>query len=310
MSHSQSTSRPPHSLCPICGGSASVPFFAKNGYAIVRCETCSILYVSPTPSDAELEAHYQNPAYYEGEEDQGYRSYADMKKALRPHFAHRLRVMDAHLPSRGRLLDFGCAAGYFLEMARADGWQIAGVELATDMARQASDRLGIQIAASLDALNGNDFDAITLWEVIEHLPRPMEQLRQLYERLRPGGLLMLSTPNNGHWQAVREPEAWTSYRPPSHLLYFSSRTLQDTLQRAGLERIEIHRVSPLPPLPGWMRRLSAPLQYQLVTGQAKAWPLALFAWRAIRVLGWAWQKVAHPHDDIFATLEAIAFRPA
>ena len=97
--------------------------------------------------------------------------------------------------------------------------------------------------------------------------------------------------------------------PPSHLLYFSLRTLQDTLERAGFERIEIHRVSPLPPLPGWLRRLSAPLQYQLVTGQAKAWPLALFARRAIRVLGWGWQKVTHPHDDIFATLEAIAFRP-
>ena len=261
------------------------------------------------PSDRELQAHYQDPAYYEGKEDQGYRCYADMKKALVPHFARRLRAIRNRLPNRGRLLDFGCASGYFLEMARADGWHIAGVELAQSIARLASNTLGIPIAASLDTLLENAFDAITLWEVIEHLPRPVEELRHLRERLRPGGLLMLSTPNTGHWQAVREPDTWTSYRPPSHLLFFTAPTLQNVLQRAGFERIEIYRVSPLPPLPGWLRRASAPLQQQLATGQAQVWPLALLTWRAIRVLGWGWQKLTHPHDDIFATLEAIAFRP-
>ena len=296
------------SACPICHEPNAAPFYSKNGYVIARCAACSALYVSPMPSDAELEAHYQNPSYYEGKEEQGYRSYADMKKALAPHFARRLRTIEARLPRRGRLLDLGCAAGYFLEMARADGWRIAGVELAQDMAKRASDSLGIQIASSLDLLAERDFDAITLWEVIEHLPHPVEELRRLYERLRPGGLLMLSTPNTGHWQAVREPDAWTSYRPPSHLLYFTAHTLEDALRRASFKRVEVHCVSPLPPLPGWLSRASVPLQYQLATGQAKVWTLALFAWRVIRVMGWGWQKIMHPRDDIFTTLEAIAFR--
>ncbi len=296
--------------CPICGQFNATPFFSKNSYTITRCNACTALYVNPMPSDAELQAHYQDPAYYAGEKDQGYRCYADMKKALAPHFARRLRAIRNHVPNRGRLLDFGCAAGYFLEMAQADGWHIAGVELAQSMAQQASSTLGLAIVTSLDTLSENDFDAITLWEVIEHLPRPVEELRRLHDRLHPGGLLMLSTPNTGHWQAVREPDAWTSYRPPSHLLYFTTRTLQNALQRAGFERIEIHRVSPLPPLPGWLRRASVPLQQQLATGQAQVWPLALFTWRTIRVLGWGWQKLTHPQNDIFTTLEAIAFRPA
>jgi len=310
MSKPQSPTMPSISVCPICGGTQANHFYSKNNYNIARCSTCNMLYVNPIPSDTELEAHYQDPAYYEGAEEQGYCCYADMKKALVPHFARRLRAVAAHLPNRGRLLDFGCAAGYFLEMARADGWQIDGIELAQDMARQTSEILSITIVSSLDMLNEHGFDVITLWEVIEHLPRPVEQLRQLYERLRPGGLLMLSTPNTGHWQAVRDPDAWTGYRPPSHLLHFTARTLEDALRRAGFERIEVRRVSPLPPLPDWLRRWSAPLQYQLATGQAKAWSVALFAWRVIRVMGWGWQQLAYRHDDIFTTLEAIAFRPA
>jgi SAM-dependent methyltransferase len=208
------------------------------------------------------------------------------------------------------LLDYGCAAGYFLEVARAENWRIAGVELSESMACQAEQALGVPIATSLDVLTEHYFDVITLWEVVEHLPEPVAELRRLCDRLRPGGMLMLSTPNTGHWQAVREPDAWDSYRPPSHLLYFTGPTLAEALRRTGFERISIQKVSPLPPLPAWLRNLSAPLQRGLATGQSMAWPLALWAWRAIRVAGWGWQRLAHPNDDIFTTLEAVAFRPA
>ena len=133
-------------------------------------------------------------------------------------------------------------------------------------ARQASNDLGISIATSLDALPEKEFDAITLWEVIEHLREPIVELRRLRDHLRPGGMLMLSTPNNGHWQAVRAPDLWIGYRPPSHLLYFTAGTLTDALKRSGFERIQIHRVAPLPPLPRWLNRATASLQHGLATG--------------------------------------------
>jgi SAM-dependent methyltransferase len=309
MSMQQFSDASPGTGCPICGGPASLPVLVKYGYTIARCTACDTLHVSPIPSDEVLQAFYQDPGYFSGQEEQGYCNYADMKKALLPHFKRRLRVINNCLPSRGRLLDFGCAAGYFLEIARSDGWQVTGVELSREMAQKTSQALHVPVATSLDALPEKDYDAITLWEVIEHLPRPVAELRRLYERLRPGGLLMLSTPNAGHWQAVREPGSWTGYRPPAHLIFFTLHTLEEALRRAGFERIAIRRVSPLPLLPGWLRRLSAPLQRRLTTGQAKVWPLALFTWRAIRVFGWGWQLIARPDDDIFTTLEAVAFRP-
>ncbi len=295
--------------CPICGGAASTPVWQKDGYNLVRCAACATVYVSPIPSDAFLAAHYQAGAYFEGDSSQGYRSYADMRKALRPHFRRRLQTLEAHFPTRGRLLDYGCAAGYFLEMAQHDGWQIAGVELSADMARQAQQTLGVPIAGELALLPTDPFNVITLWEVIEHLPRPVEELRRLFERLRPGGALMLSTPNNNHWQAAREPEAWVGYRPPSHLLYFTPVTLAEALHRAGFKRISVQGVSPLPRLPGWLRRASDPLRRGLAEGQAAAWLLALWTWRAIRVAGWGWHRLAHRGEDVYTTLEALAFRP-
>ena len=295
--------------CPICQSHQATPFYSKYGYTIVECAACDMRYVSPMPTLEELTAHYQNAAYFEGESEQGYLNYVDMKKALLPHFRRRLQHIEAQLPQRGKILDVGCAAGYFLEAARQRGWQISGLELSQEMAHNAEQLLHVPIYTALDAVPDRDFDAITLWEVIEHLPDPIDTLRQLRDRLRPGGQLMLSTPNNGHWQAFRSKEQWIGYRPPSHLQYFMRETLADALRRVGFERIAINGTAPLPPLPAWLSRASKPLEQALATGQARPWAVARFTWRSIRVLGWAWQKIAHRSDDIFATLEALAVRP-
>src|SRR5689334_8552407 len=138
------------SLCPICDGTTSVPFLHKNGYTLARCANCSLMYVAPMPSETLLQAHYQNPDYFKGDESLGYLNYDDMHKALAPHFNRRLRALQRNFPKPGRLLDYGCADGYFLEMARAQGWQISGVELARQMAQPAEQRLGITIPASLN----------------------------------------------------------------------------------------------------------------------------------------------------------------
>ena len=70
----------------------------------------------------------------------------------------------------------------------------------------------------------------------------------------------------------------------------------------------VKRTAPLPRLPLWLRRLSAPLQHQLGIGHARFWVVKHLLWRAIRLMGWAWQKIAHRRDDVFMTLEAMAFR--
>ena len=80
--------------CPICLAAESAPFYVKNGYLIVECAACHMRFVSPLPTAEELNAHYQQAAYFSGENDQGYLNYADMKKALQPHFQRRLQILE------------------------------------------------------------------------------------------------------------------------------------------------------------------------------------------------------------------------
>jgi SAM-dependent methyltransferase len=295
--------------CPICNMAESSPVHQVDDFVIVRCAACGLRYVDPLPPDEVLQAHYEDPGYFVGKGDQGYGCYADMHKALLPHFRRRLRAINRRLPAGGSLLDFGCAAGFFLELAQAAGWRVAGVELAPDMAQLACRKLGVRIVPDLEDLGGDVFDVVTMWEVIEHLPHPLTTLREVLARLRPGGLLMLSTPNTGHWQAESEPESWPGYRPPSHLVYFTIHTLRQALSAAGFVDIVVKPGGPLPPLPGWLRRVVAPLQRGLTTGDARAWRVSLVLWRAIRVGAWAWQRAFRPELDVFATLESTALRP-
>lgn len=298
--------------CPLCQASDEISVMTRNGYKIVRCRACTLLYVSPTPSDAELAAHYQQASYFEGDAGQGYRNYAEMEKALLPHFQRRLHFLAARLNGPGSLLDFGCASGYFLELAQHAGWQVTGVELSAQMAQRAAQRVaasGGRVFTSLDALGEAKFDAITLWEVIEHLPHPLETLAALSAHLRPRGMLMLSTPNTAHWQAQRKPDAWVGYRPPSHLLFFTPPTLERMLATASLTQVTIMPVSPRPPLPDWVERATTTMQTQLADGSARPWWFWLYLWRAVRLAGMGWQRLAHPRDDIYTTLEASAVKP-
>jgi len=297
------------SPCPICNSEPWTPVIEKSGYWYVRCAGCRSVYLSPTPLLEKIEAFYQNPAYFEGSEAAGYRSYTEMHKALAPHFRRRLQRLAQFFPKRGRLLDVGCADGFFLQLARADGWEVFGIEISRSIAEEASQQLGIPIVSSYQELPERPFDVLTLWEVIEHLPEPLATLSQLRERLRPGGALMLSTPNAGHWQALCAPELWTAYRPPAHLVLFTADSLRLALEKAGLTGIHIWKTAPLPPLPVLLRRATMSLERSLADGSARPWMLARALWLAVRLLGWAWQRVTRPQEDIFATLEAIAWRP-
>jgi len=296
--------------CPVCGSVNAHPVVSRCGFSYVRCSHCRAVYVSPMPAAEEVARIYQDLPYFAGNTEIGYGDYAAMHKALAPHFRRRLWILGRRFPKRGRLLDVGCADGFFLELARADGWEVAGVEISELMAEETARRLGVPVVTSIEKLPEDTvYDAVTLWEVVEHFREPVAELRRLAQRLRPGGGLMLSTPNAGHWQAMRAPELWTAYRPPAHLVLFTADSLHLALEKAGLTGIHIWRTAPLPPLPAFLRRATMPLERSLADGSARPWMLARALWMAVRLLGWAWQRLTRPQEDIFATLEAMAWRP-
>jgi SAM-dependent methyltransferase len=143
-------------------------------------------------------------------------------------------------PGSCRVLDFGCYSGDFLARLPAR-FERFGVEVSAAAAAMARSRAGAQVTATLDDLpQGLCFDAIVSMDVLEHVPSPRSLLQQLLSRLKPGGLLVITTGDGGNalWRLVGA-RWWYCYFP-EHIAFISRRWLQYHVPRLGgtFERIE------------------------------------------------------------------------
>jgi 2-polyprenyl-3-methyl-5-hydroxy-6-metoxy-1,4-benzoquinol methylase len=176
----------------------------------------------------------------------GYDDYEAERDNMRATFRDRLR----HLPkpvAHLRLLDVGAAAGFFVEQARLAGWDAEGLELNGWAAEYARERLGVPVRrGSLEDAGYPDrsFAAVTMWEVIEHIPQPRAFIRETARILQPGGLLALSTPDAGSAVARLFGRRWLGWKKiPEHVFFFDRETLGRLLREEGFEVLSTRYVS-------------------------------------------------------------------
>lgn len=231
--------------CPVCGDATNVRAVKDAGARgrFVRCRRCALALLSPRPaSTLDL---YTDPSYFgeaETGDHAGYLAYAEDSSVMQRYFeiaAHDL----AELAGRGRLLEVGCANGSFLRAARAAGFEVQGVEPGDSAARVARAAGLPVITGVLDdpSLVTGAWDVIVLMQTLEHLPDPAAALQRLRALLRPGGVLMMTTPNQQSWLAVLSGSRWFEYKAPEHLFLYTPRTIAALLAREGFEGIEVGR---------------------------------------------------------------------
>jgi SAM-dependent methyltransferase len=151
--------------------------------------------------------------------------------------AAELEVMRVPANERGRLLDYGCGSGAFLERMKLAGWQAYGIEPDESAAARLSAREGISVFPSVEDLLSHDihpFDVITLGHVIEHVPDPIATLASLRRLLGRSGRLIITTPNATSLGSRIFGAAWRGLEPPRHLNIFTRKSLCDALRLAGL----------------------------------------------------------------------------
>lgn len=238
--------------CIVCGrlGPFS-PHYAVDGYRLVRCPGCSLVFQDPQPSDRVLdECYYHDPGFT-----------ADLFGPLRAwtlaqahEHADAFQRLSPMTP--GRLLDVGCSSGAFLETAAARGWQVTGAELGAATAAAAR-RRGLDVRTGTLAAAGADlpagtFHLVTFWDVLEHVRNPHDELAHACRLLAPGGRVAISCPNIAglyprlsYRLAARPLGVWEHPELPAHLYDFSLSTLTRLLQHHDL-RVVGHRTSNIP----------------------------------------------------------------
>jgi 2-polyprenyl-3-methyl-5-hydroxy-6-metoxy-1,4-benzoquinol methylase len=150
----------------------------------------------------------------------------------------RLNLIESLYPDKGKLLDIGCGAGFFLNCAKERGWDCHGLEILPEYINYARDNFAlnnIRLESLDEALTygSNTFDVITLWDLIEHLRNPLVCLKRIHDAMKPGGLLVMWTPNAKN--AVFLKENWTGYKILQHFYFFSEGSLNKMLEKAGFK---------------------------------------------------------------------------
>lgn len=221
--------------CPLCGVDAHRVLFVKEGFPHVRCLGCAMIYVTPILRSEARECYYAEEASWLGVLMSGPQRELDERK-----FVYGLDLLAPHVESGRRLVDVGCGPGLFLEVARAAGWNVHGVELnATAVARLRA--LGISVSdrpLERTDLPAASFDAATLWEVLEHIPDPRAFLAQVRDLLRPGGILLVCVPNVDALVTRLLHERSGTFRGQSHVSFFNVATLGRLLDEEGFRVVD------------------------------------------------------------------------
>ncbi len=233
-----------HVDCGLCGSAERELKFTDGPFSVVTCRGCGLTYVTPRLEDATLLDTVYDESYWRSQaaKEHGYTDYRADEPLYLATYRRRMAVVRRHFARPGRVLDVGCAAGYFLSVMREQGWQVLGLEPSDAIRARALERLGPD--AVRDGLLGQvalppaSFDLVTLWDVLEHIPDPVSALRAARDLLRPGGKLLIETQNVDSRAARVLGKRWQHYKHAEHIYHFNPRTLADVLGRAGFRVLE------------------------------------------------------------------------
>jgi len=261
--------------CPLCGSAdytvvqparypASVDerqlkqiFRAASDHAlwdqVVRCRVCDLVYINPRPrAELILEGYAQaEDPVFAAQNDARIRGFRKTLESV----VQRLGIS----PKRRRVLDVGCAGGAFLVAAREMGFTVIGIEPARWMAAYGREHYQLDIREGIlepSSFEAHSFDVITLWDVIEHLPQPLETLQIVRSLLKPGGVLLVNYPDIGTLPARVLGRRWPFWLSV-HLIYYTRKTMSEQLRRAGFAALWFESFWPVLPL-GYVAQRAAP----------------------------------------------------
>lgn len=192
---------------------------SKETFSVYRSEALDLLATHPQPLPENLGRYYESDDYISHTD--GKRSmFEKLYHAVKSHaLKQKCRLLSRYVP-KGKLLDIGAGTGDFLAAAQSNGWDATGIE-PSDKARRIAASKGLTLAAHTDHLPDASFDVITMWHVLEHVPDPERQMKELKRLMKPNGIVVIAVPNFKSFDAQHYGTFWAAYDVPRHLWHFS-----------------------------------------------------------------------------------------
>jgi 2-polyprenyl-3-methyl-5-hydroxy-6-metoxy-1,4-benzoquinol methylase len=285
--------------CLLCGSESSdnvedIADFRHEGTrcTVVRCRECGLTYTNPRPSAETIGRFYVNyEPYHACGLPAGEVAHAPFRFCKPPFWKpYHPQKHGWPLIGRGRLLDFGCGAGAFLERMHRQGWDVTGVDASPEMVDEIQSKLQLRALVGTlphPELEPESFDAISMWHALEHVHQPAETLAEAWRLLAPGGKLVIGVPNVASSPRRWFGPAWYGWSLPHHLTHFAPRTLREMVSKAGF-RVER---TMLPGNTYWLRR-SAEAAHRLASSdKSPHWMTNRFLSRQVaRWLAWTRQS--------------------
>ena len=208
-----------------CGTAAGAPELRK-------CGPCQSVFMNPVPTGEQIGQFYAN---YHATDDFVSKAPKKVKRAYKRLLPFRLRAL---FSGSGRMLDVGASVGTAAEAGRKLGYSVTAQEIDADAVTR-----GRAMYPNVTFIEGfltdvpvdDGYDLIHAAEVIEHVPDPAAFAAQLFERLRPGGQIFLTTPDVGHSKRPANLMDWKSVKPPEHITLFTKAGLTKLFVDADFE---------------------------------------------------------------------------
>ena len=234
-------------VCPVCSSPSKELFlkckdFTVSGeiFEVQKCSGCGFCYTSPRPETKDLGKYYKSENYV---------SHTGTKKGVVNRVYHWVRsytmVKKLQLvlkyAKRGKILDFGCGTGAFLDICKRDKWEVFGIEPDSEAKAIAETKSGVSAAESKEEFHQKypdlKLNAITLWHVLEHVPDLENWFRFIDQHLEKDGTLIVAVPNCSSADAKKFQELWAAYDVPRHLWHFKPADIESLFKKHSYKLI-------------------------------------------------------------------------
>ena len=214
-------------------------------FELVYDPELDLLETEPKPSPEDLPNYYKSDDYISHTDNQRNLFEKIYHLARKISLKRKLNLVNSYAKEKGKLLDFGCGTGNFLNVCQENGWSVLGIEPDNGARAIANKKVGDKVFESdkLNKLEPNTFDAITLWHVLEHLPQPEITIAAFKKLLKPNGILIIAVPNYKSFDAKHYKEFWAAFDVPRHLWHFSKESISKLASKENMHIIKIKPMS-------------------------------------------------------------------